>query len=379
LVPEDDGPEGAEESAEELFEEAPCGYLKTRPDGTIVRVNRTFERWTGLDRRQLLGITRFQDLLSPGGRIYHETHYAPMLRMHGAVREIALEIVCADGSRLPVLVNAQMHEDARGQPAYVRTTVFDATDRRRYEQELLRAQRREHEIARQLQQGMLAGTLPAAPGLTVDVGLRPADRGLELGGDWYDAFWLTPETTALTVVGDVVGRGVGAATMMGQLRSAVRALALTQRGPAAILSALDAYAVRHDVGEMTTLVLAQIDIQTRRVRYACAGHPPPLLVSPGESPRFLLDGRSMPIHLPTGGSAVRDEAVCDVSPGSRLLFYTDGLIERRSQLIDQGMERLASAAAARRDDPASRLVSALLHELPDPDHPDDVCVLLVSV
>jgi sigma-B regulation protein RsbU (phosphoserine phosphatase) len=368
-----------EESAEELFEEAPCGYLTTLPDGTIVRVNRTFERWTGLDRHQLLGTTRFQDLLSAGGRIYHETHYAPMLRMHGAVREIAVEIVCADGSRLPVLINSQMHDDPCGQPAHVRTTIFDASDRRRYEQELLRAQRREQDIARQLQRGMLAGALPAAPGLTVDVGLRPADRGLELGGDWYDAFWLTPETTALTIVGDVVGHGVGAATMMGQLRSAVRALALTQPGPAAILSALDAYAVRHDVGEMTTLVLAQVDIQSRHVRYACAGHPPPLLVSPGESPRFLLDGRSMPIHVPGGDTTVRDEAACALPPGSRLLLYTDGLIERRAQLIDQGMERLATAAAARRDDPGSRLVSVLLRELPDSDHPDDVCILLVSV
>jgi sigma-B regulation protein RsbU (phosphoserine phosphatase) len=376
---EDDGPDGVEESAEELFEEAPCGYLTTLPDGTIVRVNRTFERWTGLDRHQLLGTTRFQDLLSAGGRIYHETHYAPMLRMHGAVREIAVEIVCADGSRLPVLINSQMHDDPHGQPGHVRTTIFDASDRRRYEQELLRAQRREQDIARQLQRGMLAGALPAAPGLTVDVGLRPADRSLELGGDWYDAFWLTPETTALTIVGDVVGHGVGAATMMGQLRSAVRALALTQPGPAAILSALDAYAVRHDVGEMTTLVLAQVDIHSRHVRYACAGHPPPLLVSPGESPRFLLDGRSMPIHVPGGDTTVRDEASCALPPGSRLLLYTDGLIERRAQLIDQGMERLATAAAARRDDPGSRLVSALLHELPDSDHPDDVCILLVSV
>jgi phosphoserine phosphatase RsbU/P len=375
----DNGPESVEESAEELFEEAPCGYLTTLPDGTIVRVNRTFELWTGLHRQQLLGTSRFQDLLSAGGRIYHETHYAPMLRMHGAVREIAVEIVCADGSRLPVLINSQMHHDAQGQPAHVRTTIFDARDRRRYEQELLRAQRREHDIARQLQQGMLAGALPAAPGLNVDVGLRPADRGLEVGGDWYDAFWLAPETTALMVVGDVVGRGVSAATMMGQLRSAVRALALTQQGPAAILSALDTYAVRHDVGEMTTVVLAQIDLHNRQLRYACAGHPPPLLLSHGESPRFLLDGRSMPIHTPAADTAVRDEACCALPRGSRLLLYTDGLIERRSQLIDKGMERLATAATARRDDPGSTLVSALLHELPDPDHPDDVCILLVGV
>jgi phosphoserine phosphatase RsbU/P len=372
-------PEPVQETAEELFEEAPCGYLTTLPDGTIIRVNRTFERWTGLDRQQLLGTTRFQDLFSAGGRIYHETHYAPLLRMHGAVREIAVEIVCANGSRLPVLVNSQLHHDAHGQPAHVRTTVFDASDRRRYEQELLRAQRREHEISLQLQQGMLAGALPTAPGLTVDIGYRPAEAGLEIGGDWYDAFWVVPDVIVALVVGDVVGRGVGAATMMGQLRSAVRALALTQQGPAAILSTLDAYAVRHDVGEMTTLVLAQIDIETGQLRYACAGHPPPLLVKPRESPRFLLGGRSMPIHIPAGDTRPREEGSCTLSPGSRLLLYTDGLIERRAQLIDEGMDRLATAVAARRDDPGSTLASALLHELRDPDHPDDMCVLLAGV
>jgi PAS domain S-box-containing protein len=372
-------PQPVEETAEELFEEAPCGYLTTLPDGTIVRVNRTFERWTGLDRRQLLGSARFQDLLSAGGRIYHETHYAPMLRMHGAVREIAVEIVCADGSRLPVLVNSQMHRDADGQPAHIRTTIFDARERRRYEQQLLRARRREHDIALELQRGMLAGELPAAPGLSVDIGYRPAEIGLEIGGDWYDAFWLTPGASVALVVGDVVGRGVGAATMMGQLRSAVRALALTQQGPAAILSALDAYAVRHDIGEMTTLVVAQIDLEDRRLRYACAGHPPPLLVSSREAPRFLLDGRSMPIHIPAGDTSRRSEGCCTLAPGSRLLLYTDGLIERRAQLIDEGMERLAAAVAARRDDPGSTLVSALLHELRDPDHPDDVCLLLARL
>jgi phosphoserine phosphatase RsbU/P len=367
------------ETAEELFEGAPCGYLTTRTDGTIVRVNRTFERWTGLDRRQLVGATRFQDLLTAGGRIYHETHYVPLLRMQGAVREIALEIVRADGSRMPVLINSEMHRDARGRRTHVRTTVFDASDRRRYEQELLRARRRDHDIAQELQHSMLAGELPAAPGLAVDVGYRPAERGLAIGGDWYDAFWLTPGVTLAVVVGDVVGRGLGAATTMGQLRSAIRALALTQRGPAAMLAALDTYAERHDVGQMTTVVVAQIDLEARELRYACAGHPPPLLMSPRESPRFLEGGRSMPIHVPVDHTGIRGEASCSLTEGSRLLVYSDGLIERRSETIDEGMARLATAFGARRDDPPGTLVSSLLHELRDTEHPDDVCLLVADV
>ena len=137
-----------EEEAEDLYEEAPCGYLSTLPDGTILKVNRTFERWTGRRREELVGRTRFQDLLAAGGRIYHETHYRPLLQMQGTVREIALEVMRADGSLLPVLVNSVLRRDGAGRPRIVRTTVFDATDRRAYERELLHARRRAETLQR---------------------------------------------------------------------------------------------------------------------------------------------------------------------------------------------------------------------------------------
>ena len=125
-----------DDSAEELFEDAPCGYLTTRPDGVILKVNRTFERLTGLAREQLVGQRRFQDLLAPGGRIYHETHYAPLLHMQGSVREIATELIRADGTRLPALISSTVRRDSTGQPDLIRTIVFEAADRRRFEQEL---------------------------------------------------------------------------------------------------------------------------------------------------------------------------------------------------------------------------------------------------
>jgi len=127
-----------EESAEELYEDAPCGYLSTALDGTIVRANRTFLSWGGYSLDELLA-RRFYDLLPAGAKIYYETHYAPLLRMQGHVRELALELVRADGSRFPVLVNAALRHDDAGQPLSVRITVFDATDRRRYERQLLEA------------------------------------------------------------------------------------------------------------------------------------------------------------------------------------------------------------------------------------------------
>jgi PAS domain S-box-containing protein len=127
------------ESAEELFEQAPVAYLSTLVGGTIVRANRTLEQWTGYDRSKLVGVMRLQDLLPPGARLYYETHYAPLLQLQGSVREIAIELLRADGSRLPVLMSSTLVHDADGRPVVVRTTLFDASERRRYERELLRA------------------------------------------------------------------------------------------------------------------------------------------------------------------------------------------------------------------------------------------------
>jgi PAS domain S-box-containing protein len=136
-----------DESAEDLYEHAPCGYLSLLPDGIIGRVNTTFLDWTGFDRDALIGRRRFLDLLTVGGRIYHETHFQPLLRMQGFVREIAFDIARRNGERLPVLVNA-VHRDIDRAGPITRITVFDATDRRRYERELLAARDRAETAAR---------------------------------------------------------------------------------------------------------------------------------------------------------------------------------------------------------------------------------------
>jgi PAS domain S-box-containing protein len=137
-----------EESAEDLYEHAPCGYLSTLPDGTIVRVNQTLIEWTGAARDVLLAGTKFQTLLTIGSRIYYETHYAPLLHMQGFANEIALELVRSDGRILPVLVNARQRCDAQGTPLVNRITLFDATERRRYERELLLARRKAEQVAK---------------------------------------------------------------------------------------------------------------------------------------------------------------------------------------------------------------------------------------
>ena len=136
------------ESAEELYEHAPAGYLTTLGDGTIVRVNETFVRWTGYSKIELVGVRRVHDLLTVPGRIYFETHVAPLLRMQGEVSELALDVRRADGTILPVLANAVLRGASADTPDGYRLTIFNATERRRYERELLDARRRAEDASR---------------------------------------------------------------------------------------------------------------------------------------------------------------------------------------------------------------------------------------
>jgi sigma-B regulation protein RsbU (phosphoserine phosphatase) len=361
------------DSPEELFENAPCGYLTTALDGTIVQVNHTLETLTGFGREALVG-RRFQDLLTVGGRIYHETHYAPLLQMQGWVREIAVDLVCADGAKLPALVNSVLQRDEGGRPQTIRTVVFEATDRRLYEQELVKARDREHAVAAELQRGLLAGGLPRDPALDLAVTYRPAILGLEVGGDWYDAFWLGERRLGV-VVGDVVGRGLAAATTMGQLRSAVRALASTGLTPGPLLDALDGYARRHEVGQMTTLAYAEIDLDSGVLTLACAGHPPPVMAAADGSASFLWDGRSTPLDASTA-STPRPQTTVTLTPGATVVLFTDGLFERVDRPLQEGLDLVLAELVEHRHQPAQALADAVTDAaLAGQRTTDDVCLL----
>lgn len=656
-----------EESAEDLYEHAPCGYLSTLPDGTLVKVNQTFLSWTGHERDALVG-RRFVELLTPGGRIYHETHYAPLLQMQQSVREIALEIVCADGRRLPVLVNSVLRQDADGRPLAIRTTVFNATDRKAYERELVGAREREraarrrterlqrvtaalaatrgpeqiaaavleaiverggarealfaavdadrvavlgshgctpevideweargleaglapavalrsgelhfvedppadvplsgtaavlvlvpivtqgrpialialaydeapavaeedrallaavaaqaaqaleraqllaqtmhdarrsrllaeaahalnqaqgtderaqllvellvpeladaacvevleeegprtvalaavdasarrrlmglegapvsamslplrahgrligslllspaddhdelrddallaeladraalalenarlyereHRIAHAIQRSLLSGEPPRDPRFFVVTRYQPGVEALQVGGDWYDAFSIGSDRLLL-VVGDVVGRGLEAASAMGQLRSALRALTDAETSPARVLARLDRFVAQFAVGRAATVALADIDLRSGTMRLACAGHPPPVLIAPAGPPELLWEGRSPPLGLYSEPIARKDTAVV-LKPATRLLLYTDGLIERRRRPMDAGLDALLAALEQRAGLELQRLVDDLAAALVDPaDAKDDVCLLGLS-
>jgi phosphoserine phosphatase RsbU/P len=374
---------------EDLYEEAPCGYLSTRPDGTIVKVNRTFLDWTGFSRDELLGRRRFADLLTAGGRIYHETHFAPLLSMQGSVREVALEIRCADRSRLPVLVNSVLRSDD-DRPAVIRTTVFNATDRHGYERELRLARERAEQLQRQmadvahvLQRSLLQGVPLDDRRVRVGAYYHPAVETLEVGGDWHDAFPLADDRVGL-VVGDVVGRGIEAAAAMGQLRSATRALAgAGLGGPGHVLAALDRFATGLPLAHFVTLAYAELDLAGGVIRYACAGHPPPALVAADGSATLLWEGRRIPLGVaPSSDPTIEGSAT--LTPGEQLLLYTDGLVERRGETLDDGLARLVEQLRdARADEPQEtidRLVEAqALAAAATGQHPDDICALCVAV
>jgi serine/threonine-protein kinase RsbW len=690
-LPWDDDPE-------ELYDHAPCGYLTTLPDGTVVRVNQTFLNWTGYARTDLIGHRRFRELLTPGDQIYHETHYAPLLVMQGEVHEIALEVVRADGERVPVLVNSVLERAAGGAPRLIRTMVFNASERRSYEKELLHARNfaeesekrikvlqqivadlaaapteaevaeavvrapepafqatsssiylvdherdqliavastdpttgnwddmprsssravaavarrgdlhvvhtlaeagehfpdlaesmvrsgrhtvvllplttgpaedqagvnvlgllafsfaeerelndgelrvirllgqqagqaldrarlyddarrreerahflaattraldeehrllqrsrrlvdqmvpdiadwagvrlhvgpagliedaggpvpdqdllaeriaeathqarpvfategdglnctvlpltargrvlgtlslrmaadrrgadaervflidladraglalenarlyeQERAIAQSLQRSLLAADVPVGdPRFAVETHYQAGGQDLDVGGDWFDAFQITPNKLAV-VVGDVVGRGLEAASTMGQLRSAIRALATAENGPARLLEGLDRFCQRVESARMATVVYAEIDLDSCELTYTCAGHLPPLLHQPAGSAEFLLQARSGPIGT-RAGDLRRTEYRMRLAPGSRLLLYTDGLVERRDRPIDRGFEVLNRAFSRLRGAPLKGLAAGLADNMVGRENSDDVCLLCLTL
>lgn len=152
----------------ELYENAPCAYLSTLPNGTIIKVNATFLEWTGYSPDSLISKKRFQELLPVAGRVFYDTHVGPLLLMQGLVREIAFELICETGQRMPVLVNSLLKRDAAGNPLVIWTTILDARGRRSYEEELRRAKRKAEEAE--------AGVRRLAEELEVRVQQRTQER-----------------------------------------------------------------------------------------------------------------------------------------------------------------------------------------------------------
>ena len=335
-----------EDSAEDLYENAPCGYFSTLPDGTIAKANATFLDWTGYRREDLIGHRRFQTLLATGDRIFYETHYVPLLRMQRAVREIAVDVVCADGRRLPVLLNSVVKTDADGAVAYFRTSVFDARQRREYERELLRARQqaeeseaRARDLARTLQESFIPPVPPQIPGFQVGAAYRPAGEGDEVGGDFYDVFAMADDRWVVAL-GDVRGKGVLAARVTALARYTLRAAAMQNESPAGVLETLNEALRRSDEDRFCTVAYAVVRASkgpTATVDLVIGGHALPIRAS-STVPAVPIGEYGDLIGVlerPTFG-----EASFDMDAGDVLCFFTDGVTEGRSGDEYYGDERL---------------------------------------
>jgi serine phosphatase RsbU (regulator of sigma subunit) len=236
----------------------------------------------------------------------------------------------------------------------------------------------EHWIAVELQRGLLPKRLPDVSGVEIAVHYEVAGLGAEAGGDWYDAFALSSGQIGL-VVGDVTGKGIPAASAMGQLRSAARAFALADdggRSPGEVLTRLNRHQLALGQQELFTIVYAIVDPAARTVSWACAGHPPPLL-RPALGEMRYLEGAAELMGMDDVEYQSRE---AQIAGGGTLVLYSDGLIERRGESLDAGLERLARAARTGPDEPQALCEHIRRRALPQAtQRPDDVTLVVARI
>jgi sigma-B regulation protein RsbU (phosphoserine phosphatase) len=366
-----------DDNTDDLYENAPCGHLSTLLDGTIARVNGTLLGWLGYSRDELVGRRRFSDLLTVGGKLYHETHYAPLLNLQGEVGGVALELRTKDGTRLPVLVTSTVKNGDDGQPLMIRTILFDARDRRAYEQELLRARRvaeqavRDTDVERErlaqlvtaLQRSLLPSALATPAGMETAAYYHMASVD-EVGGDFYDLFPLDGDRWGF-FLGDVCGKGVEAAAVTSLARYTLRAAAVYDPDPSTVLGNLNTVLYQEylaDTHRYCTVVFGILGPATPAGRTATitgGGHPPALVLR--------ADGTAT-YEQTTGGPIVgviphtRFAAIAvDLAPGDTLVLYTDGLTDARTSSGDDryGSEALLEFAEHLGPATATRAVAEL--------------------
>ena len=278
--------------------------------------------------------------------------------------EIEYRIVRPDGAERVLLGKAKLSVGANGQPLRMIGTVQDVTESKMAE--------REHRIAETLQRSLLPDRLPEIPGVLLAARYVPASTDMEIGGDWYDVVQL-PDGRVGLAIGDVAGHGLRAASTMGQLRMALRVCALEERSPTRVVTRLR-HLVRGQLGsDFATLVYLVFDPDSGTVRFANAGHPPPLVVEGKEGASYLEGGLGPPL-----GAVGFPDRYLDVTyhlaAGSTLFLFTDGLVERRGATIRDGLDRLKALAAAS-DEDLEAMCDHVLLSMVESDVSDDVALL----
>ena len=256
------------------------------------------------------------------------------------------------------------------------TLLQMAADRIAVALDRARLSEREHLVAVTLQRSLLPDQLPRMDGLQLAARYRPGEGETEVGGDWYDAIVL-PSGNVGIAIGDVVTRGLRAASVTAQLRNALRAYVLEGHSPGQVMSRLGRLTRTLPGREMATLLYMEVEASSGRVTASTAGHPPPLVIDPDGGTSFL----DVPPSVPLGALAepAYGEVELQLTQGCQLIAYTDGLVERRNVWLDEGMERLREAAMHERyglEALCDHLLDAMLRDSPTDD---DLAVLALEL
>ena len=277
-----------------------------------------------------------------------------------------------------------VHDQRRfADPADV-ATAAEVADRAGLALDNARLYEQQRQLAQELQRSML--TAPPEPDHAhIVVRYLPAAEAARVGGDWYDAF-VQPDGATTLVIGDVVGHDTAAAASMGQLRSMLRGIAVIgDAGPAQVLSQLDAAMAQLQLNTYATAALARFEQDpaelargVTRMRWANAGHPPPLVIHPDGTVAELASWRG-DLMLGVDPTVQRRDSVITLDRGTTVLLYTDGLIERRDAVLDDGMDRLRAAAAELADRPLDELCDELIDRLVEGTPQDDVALVAIRL
>src|SRR4051812_46812565 len=328
----------SDELVRNAFAAAPTGMALCDLDGLAMQVNPALERLTGrpasvLARAPIHEVVHHRDKGSFDERLQ-------IAADDGLAHEPwSAHLAGTDGVPIPVTVSVVAVRDVHGSPQQLLVQLADERDRR---------------IAATLQRALMPERLPTVVGVALAAHIAPGAGGTRVGGDWYDAIAL-PGGRLGIVVGDVAGHGIDAAARMGELRSVARAYALGGHGPVALVERMNGYHAALGADLMTTMLFAILEIDSGTLRFVNAGHPPPL-VAQLDGTTQILEGAGPPLGVMDTWRY--EERVATLAPGTTALLYTDGLVERRGERLDAGLDRLRDAVA-RGGEPEAMVAAAL--------------------
>ncbi|WP_406002705.1 PP2C family protein-serine/threonine phosphatase [Streptomyces sp. NBC_00829] len=325
--------------------------------------------------RDSMALQRYDVEASEGSGVFEERYWSPVnspvLGPDGQVAFIVHRV-----EEVTALIRARSGRVGSGDQRLMEAELYSrARELQEVNERLRQAHAREREVALALQDAMLPAPSPAGRH-GVAVRYQPAVGSLNVCGDWYDIAALAGDRMAVSV-GDVVGHGLAAAGVMGQLRSALSAAVRVADGPAQALEVLGLYARSVDGAETASAVQAVIDWATHTITYSSAGHPPPALLHPDGRVEFLDAATDPPLGA-RPEHVSRPQASVSFGDGAALVLYTDGLVERRHEDIDTGLRRLAGSLTRHREADAEHLADTLLAELLPPGGNTDDTALVIT-